>query len=146
MAKERKPKNDSTNALPGLILDARKNKKGWTLRDLEAATRELDGEGVTINLLSFWERGVVRNPAIPNLAVVGKALEIPLWRLIEALGYDLGLAQQPVTDERRARVERLLRVASDDDVQRVERLLGLNEAERVTIDVTLDALESRREK
>lgn len=142
----RKPRNDPTNALPGLILEARKDKKGWSLRDLEAATRELspDDDGVTINVLSFWERGVVRNPTLPSLALVGQALEIPLWKMITALGFDLGLGQQPANDERTARVQRLLAAASDDDLTRISRLLGLNETERVTIDVTLDALESRR--
>lgn len=144
----RKPLNDPTNALPGLLLEARKQKKGWTLRELEATTREIDpeGKGITINLLSFWERGVVRNPSLPSLALVGEALEIPLWKMVQALGYDPELSREPVSDERKERLQRVLSAASESDVRRIERMLVLSEAERETIDVMLDALENRREK
>lgn len=142
----RKPIEGLASGLPEMIRSARKA-KGWSLRELEAETQRLAGHedsGTTINVLSFWERGVVREPKLTNLYLVGKALGIPLRRMIEALGFDLELSREPVTDERRQRAQTILGVASEDDLGRIERLLSLDEAERRAVDAFLESL--RRKK
>lgn len=138
----RKPQRDPTNALPGLLLKYRRA-KGWTMRDLEARTREIskaigtkDG-GLTINLISFWERGVVRNSTLPSLDLVARALGRPLDEFIEALGYELRPAATLYDDARRDRVGRILRIAAEDDLDRIEQMLTLNEAERRAMDAFL---------
>lgn len=143
--RSRKPIVGLTSTLPDMIRRARKS-KGWSLRDLEARTRELgiDDDGVTINILSFWERGVIREPKLTNLDLVARALDLPLWRLIEALGFDLNLRRDPVPNERRAAVARMLHVATDDDLGRIGRYLHLDEHERAAVDAFIESLQGRR--
>jgi transcriptional regulator with XRE-family HTH domain len=128
---------------------------GWlqehnkTYRDLAEATRELaqatspDDEGVSWAMIGSIIRGETREPTPRNLWLLAHAMGVTPADLLLALGYDPSdFTTRPETAERQ-RVLALVRAAPDEDVRRVDRVLGLDDRGRDALDALLAATEGR---
>lgn len=70
-----------------------------TLRDLEEMTGE-PGRRISRASLSEIINNPQRKPRIDTLVSIAKILSLPLWRVIQMAGYDLGLSDSTVDQAR----------------------------------------------
>lgn len=63
--------------------------EGLTLRDMESRT------GVSKSLLNNLINGKVVEPRLSTLVGIARAVDLPLWRVIDLAGFDLGLPTSP---------------------------------------------------
>jgi transcriptional regulator with XRE-family HTH domain len=90
---------------------ARRQRRGWTLRDLA------DNTGLSVPYLSDIERGNVVNPTLETLTTLAAALEASVAEL---------LGDQPAAPAERPLSVSLQRfVRSEDFTRRIERLAGV---------------------
>ena len=102
--------------------------RGWSQRQLE---KESDVSRTSIRNV-FDEEGI---PTLDNLEKLARALNLPLWHLVEACGVDLGLKYTP--DERARRAAALIRA-----VPQYEQIIShLSQADPSTLDGILKYLE-----
>jgi hypothetical protein len=120
-----------------------------TYRELSEATRELaqsrdpDDEGVSWAVIGSIIRGETREPTPRNLWLLAHAMDMSPADLLMAIGYDPSdFTTRPETAERQ-RVLALVRAATDDDLRRVDRVLGLDNRGRDALDALLAATEWR---
>ena len=124
--------------------------RNWTYRLLEEHTREIaqtidpDDNGVAWSVTGALVRGETQEPSVRHLWLMARAFgDVTLGDLLLAMGYDPhDLQSTPATAERE-RIAAMVRGASDDDLRRVERVLRLSEAEKQTLDVTLEVMQKR---
>lgn len=134
----------------GALIKKKLDERNWTFRLLEEHTREIaqatdpDDNGVSWSVSSSIVRGETQEPSVKNLWLMARAFgDVTLGDLIMAMGYDPSDLQTSPETAGRARVAALVRGATDDDLRRVERVLRLSEAEKTTLDVTLDVMQKR---
>ena len=134
----------------GALIKRKIDDRNWNYRILEEKTGEiaraldLDDKGVSWSVSAGIVRGETQNPTLLNLWLMARAFgDVTLGDLIIAHGYDpTDLQTTPETAERQ-RLVTMIRALPDEDLHRIERILGLSEEDRRTLDVTLDVMQKR---
>ncbi|NTU82974.1 MAG: helix-turn-helix transcriptional regulator [Chloroflexales bacterium] len=89
------------------FLKAYMEERGLSLRDMEQRAR------VSRSLLNNLINGKETEPRLSTLEGIARAVELPLWRIIELAGVDLGLPDEPSYD-----AERLMLAANQNKLFR----------------------------
>lgn len=109
--------------------------KKWTLRRAEEQT------GVARETLSRIIRGDERAIRLDTLQQIAEGFAVPLWRVIELAGYDIGMAPSPTLHAARLAT---LSQAMPQLAPLIDRLLEANPDDLEAILVYLEALQLRR--
>jgi hypothetical protein len=89
-------------------------------------------------------RGETQEPSVRHLWLMARAFgDVSLGDMLLAMGYDPYDLQSTAATTERERIAAMVRGASDDDLRRAERVLRLSEAEKQTLDVTLEVMQKR---
>jgi transcriptional regulator with XRE-family HTH domain len=116
-------------------LQAQLRQRNWTLRIAEEQTQ------MSRETLSRIMRGDERAPRLDTLQQVAEGFDLPLWRVIELAGYDIGIQSSPATQA--ARLEVISR-AMPHLAPLLDRLLEASPDDLDAILVYLEALQMRR--
>lgn len=128
------------------LIKAKLEQRNWTYRLLEERTRAIDPDdgGIAWSVTGALVRGETQEPSIKHLWLMSRAFgDVSMGDLILALGYDPSDLQTKPATAGRERMAALMRGITDKDLRRVERVLRLSEAEKQTLDVTLDVMQKR---
>lgn len=123
-----------------------------TYRKLSERTRELaqardpDDDGVSWAVIGSIVRGETYEPGARNLWLLSQAMGMTLGDLLLSIGYDPKDIYTTPADVDRQRLLALMRAAPEEDIERITRVLGLDQSGRDAIDALLAAVENRLQK
>lgn len=119
----------------GLLVQQAMNDRGWSIRETA------DRAGISHSALHRMLRSMA-DPDLSTMACVGKALDIPLARLVEAQGYSLGLGLQAEHDDT-VRMAAVIREVPELRTV-VQSFSRLSAGERRAIEAVIKALDNKK--